>query len=183
MLQASSAFMLTGITHGKAGVRRLAQRLVLWGVNLIWYLIAILLVSVSEMLVAAHWVAGCPACPVASGMGVLSRRVLLAFLLWSMHSANKLDTTPAPGSGRVRAPPALRGGRLDRSCYDGVKAGLVCTHIGRVLKRALALSIRECHLFWPVWLPWAVRRGHRSKEPSITHRTSGEHAQTHSVQH
>ena len=45
--------MLTGITQGKAGVRRLAQRLVLWGVNLIWYLIAILLVSVSEMLVAA----------------------------------------------------------------------------------------------------------------------------------
>ena len=58
MLQASSAFMLTGITQGKAGVRRLAQRLVLWGVNLIWYLIAILLVSVSEMLVAAAL--GCP---------------------------------------------------------------------------------------------------------------------------
>ena len=110
MLQASSAFMLTGITQGKAGVRRLAQRLVLWGVNLIWYLIAILLVSVSEMLVAAALGSRMPCVPCRQRHGCsISRRVLLAFLLWSMHSANKLDTTPAPGSGRVRAPPALRG--------------------------------------------------------------------------
>ncbi len=27
----------------------------------------------------------------------------------------------------------------------------------------LALSHGECHLFWPVRLPWAVRRGHRTK--------------------
>src|SRR4029453_15755828 len=45
----------------------------------------------------------------------------------------------------------------------------VCTHIGRVLKMQLALSHGECHLFWPVRLPWAVRRGHRTKsQQSLT---------------
>ena len=109
MLQASSAFMLTGITQGKAGVRRLAQRLVLWGVNLIWYLIAILLVSVSEMLVAAALGSRMPCVPCRQrhGCSIPSRTPRISSLV--MHSANKLGTAPAPGSGTVRAPPALRG--------------------------------------------------------------------------
>ena len=109
MLQASSAFMLTGITQGKAGVRRLAQRLVLWRVNLIWYLIAILLVSVSEMLVAAALGSRMPCVPCRQrhGCSIPSRTPRISSLV--MHSANKLGTAPAPGSGTVRAPPALRG--------------------------------------------------------------------------
>ena len=36
-----SAFIMTGTTEGRAGVRRLLRRMVLWRVGLRWYLLAI----------------------------------------------------------------------------------------------------------------------------------------------
>lgn len=47
-----SAFLMTAVTQGRAGVRRLLQRLVLWRVNLRWYAVAVLLIPLTEMLVA-----------------------------------------------------------------------------------------------------------------------------------
>lgn len=46
-----TAFALTAITQGRAGVRRLLQRLTFWRVGVQWYLVAILLLPVSGILV------------------------------------------------------------------------------------------------------------------------------------
>jgi membrane protease YdiL (CAAX protease family) len=48
-----SAFLMTAVTQGKAGVHRLLQRLVWWRVGLPWYAVAILLIPLTEILVAA----------------------------------------------------------------------------------------------------------------------------------
>ncbi len=48
-----AAFLMTAVTQGRAGVRRLLQRLVLWRVGLQWYAVAVLLIPVTEILVAA----------------------------------------------------------------------------------------------------------------------------------
>ena len=47
-----SAFLMTAITQGRAGVDRLLQRLVLWRVNLRWYAVAMLLIPLTQLLVA-----------------------------------------------------------------------------------------------------------------------------------
>jgi len=47
-----SAFLMTAITQGRLGVRRLLQRLVFWRVGLQWFAVAVLLIPVSEVLVA-----------------------------------------------------------------------------------------------------------------------------------
>jgi uncharacterized protein len=48
-----TAFFMTAITQGRAGVRRLLQRLVCWRVGLRWYLVAVLLIPVGQLLVTA----------------------------------------------------------------------------------------------------------------------------------
>jgi CAAX protease family protein len=48
-----SAFLMTAVTQGSAGIRRLLQRLVWWRVGLHWFAVAMLLIPVSEVLVAA----------------------------------------------------------------------------------------------------------------------------------
>jgi membrane protease YdiL (CAAX protease family) len=48
-----SAFLMTAITQGRAGVHRLLQRLVWWRVGLQWYAVAILLIPLTEILIAA----------------------------------------------------------------------------------------------------------------------------------
>jgi membrane protease YdiL (CAAX protease family) len=47
-----SAFLMTALTQGRAGVHRLLQRLVLWRVNLQWYVVAVLLLPLTQVLVA-----------------------------------------------------------------------------------------------------------------------------------
>ncbi len=47
-----SAFLITAVTQGRAGVRRLLQRLVWWRVGLQWYAVAVLLIPLTEILVA-----------------------------------------------------------------------------------------------------------------------------------
>lgn len=47
-----SAFLMTAITQGKAGLRRLLQRLTWWRVGLQWYAVAVLLIPLTEILVA-----------------------------------------------------------------------------------------------------------------------------------
>jgi uncharacterized protein len=47
-----SAFLMTAVTRGRAGVERLLQRLVLWRVNLQWYAVAVLLIPLTQMLMA-----------------------------------------------------------------------------------------------------------------------------------
>lgn len=47
-----TAFALTAITQGKAGVRRLLQRLVLWRVGPQWFAVAVLLIPVAGIRVA-----------------------------------------------------------------------------------------------------------------------------------
>jgi membrane protease YdiL (CAAX protease family) len=46
-----SAFLMTAVTQGSAGVRRLLQRLIWWRVGLQWFAVAVLLIPVSEVLV------------------------------------------------------------------------------------------------------------------------------------
>lgn len=46
------AFLMTWVTRGPAGVRRMLQRLVHWRVGLVWFAVAILLIPVTELLVA-----------------------------------------------------------------------------------------------------------------------------------
>ncbi|MDV3003025.1 MAG: hypothetical protein N5P05_004680 (plasmid) [Chroococcopsis gigantea SAG 12.99] len=48
----SVAFLMTVVTQGKAGPRRLLQRLTWWRVGLQWYAVAILLIPLTEILVA-----------------------------------------------------------------------------------------------------------------------------------
>ena len=48
-----TAFFMTAVTQGRAGVRRLLQRLVCWRVGLRWYLVAVLLIPVGQLLVTA----------------------------------------------------------------------------------------------------------------------------------
>ncbi|MEJ8280903.1 lysostaphin resistance A-like protein [Pseudonocardia spirodelae] len=48
-----TAFALTAVTQGRAGVRRLLQRLVSWRVGAQWWLVAIVLLPGAAMLVAA----------------------------------------------------------------------------------------------------------------------------------
>ena len=45
-----SGFIMTGITEGKAGIRRLLRRIVLWRVGLLWYLFALLGIPVVMVL-------------------------------------------------------------------------------------------------------------------------------------
>jgi membrane protease YdiL (CAAX protease family) len=48
-----SAFLMTAVTQGRAGVRRLLQRIAWWRVGLPWFAVAVLLIPVSEVLAAA----------------------------------------------------------------------------------------------------------------------------------
>jgi CAAX protease family protein len=48
-----SAFLMTALTQGRAGVRRLLRRLVWWRVGVCWFAVAVLLIPVSQVLVAA----------------------------------------------------------------------------------------------------------------------------------
>jgi uncharacterized protein len=48
-----SAFLMTAVTQGRAGVRRMLQRLTWWRAGLPWFAVAVLLIPVSEVLVAA----------------------------------------------------------------------------------------------------------------------------------
>lgn len=48
-----SAVAMTAITQGKAGIRRLLQRLTWWRVRPQWFVVAVLLIPISGMLVAA----------------------------------------------------------------------------------------------------------------------------------
>jgi uncharacterized protein len=47
-----SAFLMTAVTQGKAGVRRLLQRLTWWRLGPQWFAVAVLLIPLSEVLVA-----------------------------------------------------------------------------------------------------------------------------------
>jgi uncharacterized protein len=46
-----SAFLMTALTQGNAGVRRLLQRFVLWRVGWQWYAVAILAIPLTEVLI------------------------------------------------------------------------------------------------------------------------------------
>ena len=48
-----TAFFMTAVTDGRAGVRRLLQRLVSWRVGVRWYLVAVLLLPLGQILVTA----------------------------------------------------------------------------------------------------------------------------------
>jgi uncharacterized protein len=48
-----TAFVLTALTQGRAGVRRLLQRLTWWRVGLRWYAVAVLLIPLTALLIAA----------------------------------------------------------------------------------------------------------------------------------
>src|SRR4028119_1368109 len=45
-----SGFIMTGITEGRAGIRRLLRRIVLWRVGLLWYLFALIGIPVVMVL-------------------------------------------------------------------------------------------------------------------------------------
>jgi uncharacterized protein len=68
-----SAFFMTWLTQGRAAVRRLLQRLVWWRVGLQWYAVAVLLIPLTEVLVAAT-VLGTP-----KVLGALSPSALLLY--------------------------------------------------------------------------------------------------------
>lgn len=68
-----SAFFMTWLTQGRAGVQRLLQRLVWWRVGLQWYAVAVLLIPVTMVLVAAT-VLGTP-----DALGALSPSALLLY--------------------------------------------------------------------------------------------------------
>jgi membrane protease YdiL (CAAX protease family) len=46
-----SAFLMTAVTQGKAGVLRLLRRFVLWRVGWQWYAVAILMIPITEVLI------------------------------------------------------------------------------------------------------------------------------------
>ena len=48
-----TAFFMTAVTQGRAGVRRMLQRLMCWRVGVRWYLVAILLIPVGQVLITA----------------------------------------------------------------------------------------------------------------------------------
>lgn len=48
-----TAFFMTAVTDGRAGVRELLRRLVCWRVGLRWYLVAVLLIPLGQLLVTA----------------------------------------------------------------------------------------------------------------------------------
>jgi membrane protease YdiL (CAAX protease family) len=48
-----SAFLMTAVTQGRPGIRRLLQRLTWWRVRPQWFAVAVLLIPVTEVLVAA----------------------------------------------------------------------------------------------------------------------------------
>lgn len=48
-----TAFFMTAVTQGRPGVRRMLQRLVFWRVGVRWYLVAILLIPVGQLLITA----------------------------------------------------------------------------------------------------------------------------------
>lgn len=48
-----TAFLMTAVTQGRSGVRRLVQRLTCWDVGLQWYLVALLLIPLGELLATA----------------------------------------------------------------------------------------------------------------------------------
>lgn len=48
-----TAVFMTALTQGRAGLRRLLQRLTCWDVGLGWYLVALLLIPVCELLITA----------------------------------------------------------------------------------------------------------------------------------
>jgi uncharacterized protein len=68
-----SAFFMTWLTQGRAGVRRLLQRLVWWRVGLQWYAVAVLLIPLTEVLISAT-VLGTP-----KVVGALSPSALLLY--------------------------------------------------------------------------------------------------------
>lgn len=47
-----SAFLMTAVTQGRAGVHRFMQRLGWWRVGLQWYAVAVLLIPITEILIA-----------------------------------------------------------------------------------------------------------------------------------
>ena len=48
-----TAFLMTVVTQGRPGVRRLLRRLTFWDVGLRWYLVALLLIPLGEVLITA----------------------------------------------------------------------------------------------------------------------------------
>ena len=48
-----TAFFMTAVTQGRAGVRRMLRRLVCWRVGVRWYLVAILLIPLGQLLITA----------------------------------------------------------------------------------------------------------------------------------
>ncbi len=48
-----TAFLMTSVTQGRSGVRRLLQRLTCWDVGLRWYVVALLLIPLGELLITA----------------------------------------------------------------------------------------------------------------------------------
>ena len=48
-----TAFLMTAVTQGRPGVRRLLRRLTFWDVGLRWYLVALLLIPLGEVLITA----------------------------------------------------------------------------------------------------------------------------------
>jgi membrane protease YdiL (CAAX protease family) len=48
-----SAFLMTRVTRGRAGVRHMFQRLTCWRVGLRWYLVAVLLIPVGQIALTA----------------------------------------------------------------------------------------------------------------------------------
>ncbi|WP_328353321.1 CPBP family intramembrane metalloprotease [Mycobacterium sp. NBC_00419] len=48
-----TAFFMTAVTQGRAGVRRLVERLRCWKVGPVWYLVAILLIPVGQLVITA----------------------------------------------------------------------------------------------------------------------------------
>lgn len=67
-----SAFLMTAVTQGRVGVHRLLQRLMGWRVGLQWYAVAVLLIPLTEMLVAVGL--GSP-----NALGALSPAALLLY--------------------------------------------------------------------------------------------------------
>ncbi len=48
-----TAFFMTAVTQGRAGVQRMLRRLACWRVGVRWYLVAILLIPVGQLLITA----------------------------------------------------------------------------------------------------------------------------------
>lgn len=70
-----SAFIMTAVTEGKAGIGRLLRRYVLWRVGVPWYLLVLIVVPVLQLLVflslpegqafVRHWLAFWPVYPIS----------------------------------------------------------------------------------------------------------------------